>query len=60
LGASGVPLKQDVPLDGMERVHIEDPFGNRLELLERQRENARDLPLPAPKKRVFDPRFPHS
>jgi len=37
LGAAGVPLKQDVPLDGMERVHVEDPFGNRIELLERQR-----------------------
>ena len=37
LGAAGVPLKQDVPIDGMERVHIEDPFGNRIELVERQR-----------------------
>ncbi len=37
LGMAKVPLKQDVPFDGMERVHIEDPFGNRIELLERQR-----------------------
>ncbi|MFO0992272.1 MAG: VOC family protein [Hyphomicrobiales bacterium] len=37
LGAAKVPLKQEVPFDNMERVHIEDPFGNRIELLERQR-----------------------
>ena len=37
LGAAKVQVKQDVPFDGMERVHIEDPFGNRIELLERQR-----------------------
>jgi catechol 2,3-dioxygenase-like lactoylglutathione lyase family enzyme len=37
LGAAGVLLKQDVPIGGMERVHVEDPFGNRIELLERQR-----------------------
>ena len=35
LGAAGVPVRADVPIDGVERVHIEDPFGNRIELIER-------------------------
>lgn len=26
----------DVPLPGYDRVHIRDPFGNRLELLQRR------------------------
>ncbi len=31
----GAPVVQDVPLEGWERFYTEDPFGNRLELLER-------------------------
>ena len=34
LGAAGVPIRDDEPLDGYDRVYVEDPFGNRIELLE--------------------------
>ncbi len=34
LAAAGVPLDGDEPLEGYARVYAEDPFGNRLELLE--------------------------
>ncbi|MGH9028223.1 MAG: VOC family protein [Acidimicrobiales bacterium] len=30
----GTPLSDDEPLEGFERVYVEDPFGNRIELLE--------------------------
>ena len=32
---AGHPVERDVPLPGIERVHVADPFGNRLELIER-------------------------
>ncbi|HEX6201752.1 MAG TPA: VOC family protein [Thermoanaerobaculia bacterium] len=32
--AAGVPVAVDEPLPGVDRVHVADPFGNRLELLE--------------------------
>ena len=35
LRAKDVELTFDVPLPGYDRVHIRDPFGNRLELLQR-------------------------
>jgi catechol 2,3-dioxygenase-like lactoylglutathione lyase family enzyme len=35
LRAENVELTFDVPLPGYDRVHIRDPFGNRLELLQR-------------------------
>ncbi len=34
LAEAGVPLRDDEPLDGYDRVYADDPFGNRLELLE--------------------------
>jgi len=34
LRAAGVPIRDDEPLDGYDRVYIDDPFGNRIELLE--------------------------
>ena len=34
LSSADVALTYDVPLPGYERVHIRDPFGNRIELLE--------------------------
>ena len=34
LRAAGVPVQDDEPLDGHDRVYVDDPFGNRLELLE--------------------------
>jgi catechol 2,3-dioxygenase-like lactoylglutathione lyase family enzyme len=34
LRAAGVAVKDDEPLDGYEHVYVDDPFGNRIELLE--------------------------
>jgi hypothetical protein len=34
LEASGVMAKVDEPLEGYDRIYVDDPFGNRLELLE--------------------------
>jgi catechol 2,3-dioxygenase-like lactoylglutathione lyase family enzyme len=34
--AAGFSVVTDEPLEGFERVYVFDPFGNRLELLERQ------------------------
>jgi len=31
---AGHPVERDVPLPGLERVHVSDPFGNRIELIE--------------------------
>ncbi len=32
--AAGVTVRADEPLEGFDRVYVDDPFGNRLELLE--------------------------
>ncbi|WP_066193539.1 MULTISPECIES: VOC family protein [Gracilibacillus] len=32
---NGVVIKEDEPLEGAERFYVDDPFGNRLEFLER-------------------------
>ena len=32
---AGHPIRRDVQLAGNERVHVSDPFGNRIELMER-------------------------
>ncbi|HEX2665129.1 MAG TPA: VOC family protein [Candidatus Acidoferrum sp.] len=32
--AAGLPSRPDAQIDGRRRVHVFDPFGNRLELLE--------------------------
>lgn len=34
LEANGVTITRDVPLDGYDRAHVADPFGNRIELME--------------------------
>jgi len=34
LERSGVSIVRDEPLEGYHRIHISDPFGNRIELLE--------------------------
>ena len=34
VGALGHPTRDDVPLPGYRRFHTEDPFGNRVEVLE--------------------------
>ena len=34
--AAGHPPVTDEPLEGFDRVYVDDPFGNRIELLQRQ------------------------
>lgn len=34
IAAAGYTVKTDEPLEGYERVYVDDPFGNRIELLE--------------------------
>ncbi len=34
LARAGYALKDDEPLEGYDRVYVDDPFGNRIELLE--------------------------
>jgi catechol 2,3-dioxygenase-like lactoylglutathione lyase family enzyme len=34
LTASGFTLKDDEPLEGYRRIYVDDPFGNRVELME--------------------------
>jgi len=35
LRAAGAPLSTDAPLPGFDRAFVHDPFGNRIELMER-------------------------
>ena len=35
LEAGGVTITRDIPLEGYDRAHIADPFGNRIELMEK-------------------------
>ena len=35
LAAAGHAAREDEPLDGFARVYVSDPFGNRIELMER-------------------------
>ena len=35
LEAAGYPIQRDVQFAGYDRVHVNDPFGNRIELMER-------------------------
>ena len=35
LVAAGVAAQADEPLEGFERVYVSDPFGNRIELMQR-------------------------
>jgi catechol 2,3-dioxygenase-like lactoylglutathione lyase family enzyme len=34
LASAGIAVTNDQPLDGYERVYVDDPFGNRIELME--------------------------
>jgi len=34
LRAAGIVVRDDEPLTGFDRVYVDDPFGNRLELME--------------------------
>jgi catechol 2,3-dioxygenase-like lactoylglutathione lyase family enzyme len=34
LGKAGHPVTSDEPLEGYTRVYVDDPFGNRIELME--------------------------
>ena len=38
LAASGIEISRDVELSGHRRFYAQDPFGNRLEFLEKQRD----------------------
>lgn len=38
INAGGCAVRTDEPLEGYERVYVDDPFGNRIELLERRTE----------------------
>jgi catechol 2,3-dioxygenase-like lactoylglutathione lyase family enzyme len=40
--AAGFPTTTDEPLDGYNRIYIFDPFGNRLELLEKLEQQGKD------------------
>jgi catechol 2,3-dioxygenase-like lactoylglutathione lyase family enzyme len=42
LVASGYVPKDDEPLAGYDRFYVDDPFGNRLEFLEPERESGRE------------------
>jgi catechol 2,3-dioxygenase-like lactoylglutathione lyase family enzyme len=43
---AGIPVATDVPLEGYNRIHIHDPFGNRLELMEIDHPNGKTTGLP--------------
>ena len=34
LDRAGYPVRTDEPLEGYDRVYVDDPFGNRIELME--------------------------
>jgi catechol 2,3-dioxygenase-like lactoylglutathione lyase family enzyme len=34
LAVAGYPLRTDEPLEGYDRIYVDDPFGNRIELME--------------------------
>jgi catechol 2,3-dioxygenase-like lactoylglutathione lyase family enzyme len=34
LRASGYALQEDEPLEGYQRIYVDDPFGNRIELMQ--------------------------
>lgn len=34
LRRNGVPVVEDEPLEGFQRLYVDDPFGNRIELME--------------------------
>lgn len=35
LAGAGYPVREDEPLEGYKRCYVSDPFGNRIELMER-------------------------
>ena len=35
LDNAGIPWHKDAPLDGYDRIYLADPFGNRIEVMER-------------------------
>jgi catechol 2,3-dioxygenase-like lactoylglutathione lyase family enzyme len=36
LAAAGYAMKTDEPLEGYDRIYVDDPFGNRIELMEKK------------------------
>ena len=41
---AGHPVERAVPLPGVERAYVDDPFGNRIELVERREAGAAAVP----------------
>ena len=41
LESAGCVVKTDEPLEGYERVYVDDPFGNRIELIEKNEEQCK-------------------
>ena len=35
LVVAGIAVREDDPLEGFDRIYVDDPFGNRLELMQR-------------------------
>lgn len=35
IGAAGFPVRDDQPIEGYKRIFTEDPFGNRIELMQK-------------------------
>ena len=44
LVAAGWPVRTDEPLEGYDRVYVNDPFGNRIELMELRNTASTDRP----------------
>jgi len=49
LEGAGIEIIKDEPLEGFDRIHVSDPFGNRIELLE-----PTPIPLNSPEFRISD------
>lgn len=46
LAAAGHPTRTDEPLEGYERAYVDDPFGNRIELMQRLQRGQTGHPSP--------------
>jgi len=60
LEAQGVAAGRDEPLPGYERVYVSDPFGNRIELMERIASASPTTELTGNATRLFHRRHPRA
>jgi catechol 2,3-dioxygenase-like lactoylglutathione lyase family enzyme len=44
LSAASIEIRAGEPLDGIDHVYVDDPFGNRIELLERHGDQSKSAP----------------